>query len=35
MEVGFITNPEAYSRLISITFLITAACDVHIHTRPA
>jgi len=35
MEVGSITNPEAYSRIISITFLITTACDVYIHTRPA
>lgn len=35
MEVGSITNPDAYSRLISITFQITTACEVHIHTRPA
>jgi hypothetical protein len=35
MEVGSIINPEAYSRLISIMFLITTSCEVYIHTRPA
>jgi len=37
MEVGSITNSEAYLRLISVTILITTACEVYmrVHTRPA